>query len=194
MGRILETGKVTLQDQMLQPNGCIRYLNTGGFAIRRTRVDIEAGLFHPRALRAEDTLLLADLIQAGELPFFVNDAVVEHSVSLSFLECLRKDVRSAWLEGKTYEMIAAKGSAFEWATGIGLECWCPFGKPHAGVRLEGELGSCSCLDSRSGVSLLLVIAVSESGRASIGRLAMKIVFLSRRRRMARKAWIVNLFL
>jgi hypothetical protein len=29
------------------------------------------GLFDPSALRAEDTLLLASLMQRGELPFFV---------------------------------------------------------------------------------------------------------------------------
>src|SRR5438132_5440921 len=61
----------TLQNHMLQPNGCIRYLNTAGFAIRRSRVDMQRGVFDPVALRAEDTLLLADLMQLGELPLFV---------------------------------------------------------------------------------------------------------------------------
>jgi hypothetical protein len=94
---------------MLQPNGCIRYLNTSGFAMRRARAGTVAELFDPVALRGEDTLLLANLMQAGELPFFVDNAVVEHVISLSLLECFRKDVRSAWLEGRAYEIIAAKG-------------------------------------------------------------------------------------
>jgi hypothetical protein len=94
---------------MLQHDGCIRYLNTAGFAIRRASVDIHRGLFDPVALRGEDTLLLANLIRAGKIPFFVTGGVVQHAISLSLMECLRKDVRSAWLEGRTYELIAAQG-------------------------------------------------------------------------------------
>jgi hypothetical protein len=94
---------------MLQLDGRIRYLNTAGFAIRRTRVDIEAGAFDPVALRAEDTLLLADLMQAGELPLFVPDAIVEHYIPLSVVACFRKDIRSAYLERRTYDLIASKG-------------------------------------------------------------------------------------
>jgi glycosyltransferase involved in cell wall biosynthesis len=109
VGRAEELRLLTIQNQMLQPDGRIRYLNTSGFAIRRVRVGTGADLFDPVALRAEDTLLLANLMQAGELPFFVSNAVVQHVVSLSFFECLRKDVRSAWLEGRTYQIIAAKG-------------------------------------------------------------------------------------
>jgi glycosyltransferase involved in cell wall biosynthesis len=99
----------TIQNHTLQPNGCIRYLNTAGFAIRRARVDIQRGIFDPAALRAEDTLLLSNLMQAGELPLFVPNAVVEHTTPLSLIESLGKSIRSAYLEGKTYEIIAAKG-------------------------------------------------------------------------------------
>jgi glycosyltransferase involved in cell wall biosynthesis len=109
VGRAEELRLETLQKRMRQPNGCIRYLNTAGFAVRRERIDANTGLFDPSALRAEDTLLLADLIQSGELPFFVEEAVVQHSVSLSFAECIRKDMRSAWQQAKTDEIIAARG-------------------------------------------------------------------------------------
>lgn len=109
VGRAEELRLTTLQHQMLQPNGCIRYLNTAGFAIRRARAGAEADLFDPDALRAEDTLLLANLMERGELPFFVTNALVQHAISLSFMESLRKDVWSAWLEGRTYDIIAAKG-------------------------------------------------------------------------------------
>jgi len=94
---------------MLQPDGRIRYLNTAGFAIRRTKADVEAGLFDVRALRAEDTLLLANLMQCGELPVFVANATVQHAIPLSLVEGLRKDIRSAYLEGSTYGIIASKG-------------------------------------------------------------------------------------
>jgi glycosyltransferase involved in cell wall biosynthesis len=109
VGRAEELRLTSFQDHMLQPDGRIRYLNTAGFAIRRTRVDIETGVFDPVALRAEDTLLLADLIQGGELPLFVPEAIVEHYIPLSLMGALRKDIRSVYLEGKTYDIIAANG-------------------------------------------------------------------------------------
>jgi len=109
VGRVEALRLITLQGHMLQSDGRIRYLNTAGFAIRRASADIEAGVFNPVALRAEDTLLLADLIQAGELPLFVPNAVVEHAIPLSLMGCLRKDLRSAYLERRAYEIIASKG-------------------------------------------------------------------------------------
>lgn len=109
VGRAEELRLITFQQRMLQPDGRIRYLNTAGFAMRRTRVDIQAGAFDPLAFRAEDTLLLADLMQAGELPLFVPDALVEHYIPLSLAACFRKDIRSAYLEGRTYNIIASKG-------------------------------------------------------------------------------------
>lgn len=112
VGRAEELRLVTLQNHLLQPDGCIRYLNTAGFAIRRARVDIEKGLFDPAAVRAEDTLLLASLIQGKELPLFVSKAIVQHAIPLSLLECFRKDFRVAQLDARTYDIIAAKGVRF----------------------------------------------------------------------------------
>lgn len=109
VGRAEDLRLIALQNQTLQPSGCIRYLNTAGFAIRRSRVNLDKGLFHPAALRSEDTLLLAELIQRAELPFFVPQAVVQHAVSLPLWRCFGKDVRSAWQEGKTFEIIETKG-------------------------------------------------------------------------------------
>jgi glycosyltransferase involved in cell wall biosynthesis len=109
VGRAEELRLVSLQNYMLQPDGRIRYLNTAGFALRRTQVDIETGLFDPIALRAEDTLLLAQLMQAGKLPLFLPGAIVEHYISLSLVGCFRKDIRSAYLEARTYDIIASKG-------------------------------------------------------------------------------------
>jgi glycosyltransferase involved in cell wall biosynthesis len=108
VGRAEELRLITLQNHMLQPDGRIRYLNTSGFAIRRARVDIKAGIFDAKALRAEDTLLLVNLMEAGDLPLFVPEAVVEHVINLSLLSCLRKDMQSAFLERRTHHLIAAK--------------------------------------------------------------------------------------
>ncbi|MGA8763150.1 MAG: glycosyltransferase family A protein, partial [Candidatus Sulfotelmatobacter sp.] len=109
VGRAEELRLITFQNYMLQSDGRIRYLNTAGFAIRRARADIDGGVFDPVALRAEDTLLLVNLMQTGELPLFVPDAIVEHAIPLSLADCLRKDIRSVYLEKKTYEIIASKG-------------------------------------------------------------------------------------
>ena len=109
VGRAEELRLITLQRHLLQPNGCIRYLNTAGFAIRRSRVNPTAGLFDPAALRGEDTLLLVSLMQAGEMPLFVAGATVQHAVSLSLSQYLRKSVRSAYLEAGTYRIIESKG-------------------------------------------------------------------------------------
>ena len=109
VGRAEELRLITFQEHMLQTDGRIRYLNTAGFAMRRARADIDKGVFDPVALRAEDTLLLANLMQAGKLPLFVPEAIVEHEIPLSLIGCLRKDIRSVYLEGKAYDIIASKG-------------------------------------------------------------------------------------
>ena len=108
VGRAEDLRLRSFQEYMLQPDGRIRYLNTAGFAIRRTAVNIEEGLFDPVAIRAEDTLLLANLMKCGQLPFFVANATVQHAISLSLIECILKDIRSAIVEGRTYDIIASK--------------------------------------------------------------------------------------
>lgn len=109
VGRAEHLRLLSFQSYMLKPDGGIRYLNTAGFAIRRERVDVEAGVFDPAALRAEDTLLLAHLIQEGKLPLFVPNAVVEHAIPLSLMQCVQKDIQSVSLQHKAYGIIASKG-------------------------------------------------------------------------------------
>jgi glycosyltransferase involved in cell wall biosynthesis len=109
VGRAEQLRLATLQSHLLQTDGRIKYLNTAGFAMRHTKADGKAEIFDPLALRAEDTLLLANLMQAGELPLFVRDAVVEHMIPLSLPGCLRKDIQSVYLERRTYRIIASKG-------------------------------------------------------------------------------------
>ena len=109
VGQAEELRLMAIQKKMVQIDGSIRYLNTAGFAVRRERVDVRVGLFNPVALRSEDTFLLVDLIQRGELPHFVADAVIQHSISLRFLSCMGKDIRSAWQEAQTFALIDATG-------------------------------------------------------------------------------------
>jgi glycosyltransferase involved in cell wall biosynthesis len=112
VGRAEELRLLTLQNHMLQPDGRIRYLNTAGFAIRRGSVDGDGHLFDPGARRAEDTLLLTDLMQDGELPLFVPDAIVQHAIPLSLMGWFFKTIRSAYLEAETYKIIGAKAARF----------------------------------------------------------------------------------
>jgi glycosyltransferase involved in cell wall biosynthesis len=113
VGRAEHLRLIALQGHLLQHNGRIRYLNTAGFAIRRSKVSEDGNLFNPIAIRAEDTLLLATLVRLGELPVFVADAVVRHHVTLSLVGCLRKDVRSAYLERRAFDIIEARGVAIQ---------------------------------------------------------------------------------
>jgi glycosyltransferase involved in cell wall biosynthesis len=109
LGRAEELRLITFLNHVLQSDGHIRYVNTAGFAIRRSRVDVQKGLFDPRLPRGEDTLLLARLIQQGELPFFVANAKVQHVVPFSIWRSIRKDFRSAYLERTSYSLIASMG-------------------------------------------------------------------------------------
>lgn len=113
VGRAEQLRLIALQRHLLQPNGRIRYLNTAGFAIRRSKVSEDGNLFNPIAIRAEDTLLLATLVRLGELPIFVPDAIVQHHITLSLAACLRKDVRSAYLERRAFDIIEARGVAIQ---------------------------------------------------------------------------------
>jgi glycosyltransferase involved in cell wall biosynthesis len=109
VGRAEELRLMTLQNHLLQPGGYIRYLNTAGFAIRGARAGLDRNVFDPVAIRAEDTLLLANLITVGKLPLFVPGAIVQHAPPLSVMAYLSKAVRSGYLEAKTYDVIASKG-------------------------------------------------------------------------------------
>lgn len=112
VGRAEELRLITIQKHMLRSDGHIRYLNTAGFAIRRVRANVTGDVFDPAAQRAEDTLLLVNLMQNGEMPWFVNDAVVQHAIPLALFASLVKHARSSYLERSTYGIIAAKGVKF----------------------------------------------------------------------------------
>ncbi len=112
IGRVEELRLITIQEHRLRPDGCIRYLNTAGFAIRRAKAVITSEVFDPQARRGEDTLFLVNLMLSGELPWFVESAVVQHAIPLTLLQCFFKDVRSAYLEAGTHDLIDAKGVVF----------------------------------------------------------------------------------
>ncbi len=59
-------------------SGHIRYLDTGGFAVRRAYVKTASAFFDVRHIRGSDTALLGTLITDGHLPRFVDSAHIEH--------------------------------------------------------------------------------------------------------------------
>ena len=109
VGRAEELRLIAIQNQTQLRDGRIRYLNTSGFAIRKSSLSSDFVLFDPAARRAEDTLLLANLVKHGELPLFADDCIVQHSISLSLWACLLKDVRKGRIEGRTSELIQRTG-------------------------------------------------------------------------------------
>lgn len=98
-----------LQAHLLDERGCMRYLNTAGFAIRRSALAVNQDLFDPAATRAEDTLLLATLLRKRQSPFFVAHAIVQHVLPLSVLSLLKKDTLCAYLERYAFSKIASMG-------------------------------------------------------------------------------------
>ena len=98
----------TIQRHMLLADGRICWLNTAGFAIRRSRVDVTRGLFEPRALRGQDKLLLAELRLRNEYPRYIPDCVVQHVVRLSLLKYLTKALRTAYVESATDRIIVSR--------------------------------------------------------------------------------------
>jgi len=55
--------------------------------------------------------VLANLIEGDTLPLFVPEAIVEHAIPLSLMECLRKDIRTAYLEGTNVREDRLDGSS-----------------------------------------------------------------------------------
>ena len=99
----------TIQQERRLPSGYLRYLNTSGFAIRRTSPYLGRGLFDPSARRGEDTLLLSKLIANGQLPRYVPEAIIQHAVRLSLPRYILKGFPSGYLEGYAYAVIRALG-------------------------------------------------------------------------------------
>lgn len=108
-GRAEDLQLSTVQRERHVPSGHLRYLNTSGFAIRRTSSYLEGGLFDPFAKRGEDTLLLSRMISKGQLPRYAPEAVIQHAVRLPLPIYVLKGLPSGYLEGYAYSKIRAKG-------------------------------------------------------------------------------------
>lgn len=108
-GKAEQLRLAVLQEHSLQRDGHIPYVNTAGFAVRRSPMDARTPLFNPKLPRGEDTLFLANLIKHGALPLFVPEAIIQHVVPPSLLKCFRKDISSGYLQSAAYALIAVTG-------------------------------------------------------------------------------------
>lgn len=66
------------QAVLLNHDGHIRFVATGGFAVRRSLIDSSGDLFCESDIRGSDTSLLATLASGGMLPLFVPRSRVQH--------------------------------------------------------------------------------------------------------------------
>src|SRR5262249_51824278 len=97
------------QEFLLLPDGSIRYLNTAGFAVRRSYIEENGNLFDERLTRGEDTLLLATLMQRDQLPLFMQSATISHALELSAWGYLLKALRTSTAEAQAYSIMATMG-------------------------------------------------------------------------------------
>ena len=98
VGRAEELRLLTLQQHRLEPNGCIRYLNTAGCAMRRESVQAGGSVFEPSALRSEDTLFSGEPDGGGGTSAVCSPCRGSApAIPLSLPTCFLKDVRSAYL-------------------------------------------------------------------------------------------------
>jgi glycosyltransferase involved in cell wall biosynthesis len=155
VGRVEELHMSTIRTHLLLPDGHIRYLNTAGAAVRRSRIAKNTQVFEPCAFRAQDTLLLADFIFAGEFPRFVPRAVVLHDVRLPIAKYIWKGFWTGYVEGKTYGLINALGVSVR-------ASWSGRFRMLLSMRRE-------CASRSFGVSPLLIVAIRQ-GLAYLGSL------------------------
>lgn len=111
VGRIEHLHLATIQNHKRLPDGHIRYLNTTGAAIRKSAIPPSTAVFDPQLVRGEDTQLLTDLIRYGELPRFVDEAIVHHGVKLSLTNYLWKTVKNGYFAAIVYCRIRQNGIA-----------------------------------------------------------------------------------
>ena len=108
-GRAEQLQLSTVQQERTVSTGHLKYLNTSGFAIRRTSAYFEPELFDPSARRGEDTLLLSRLMRDGHLPRYLPDAIIQHAVQLAWPQYVLKGLPSGYLEGYAYAKMRAEG-------------------------------------------------------------------------------------
>ena len=109
VGRAEDLHLATIQRYRVDAEGRILGLDAAGFVIRNQKSWIP-NLFDARAVRSEDTELLARLLADGKpRPRFLSDAVVEHHPDLSVPKYLVKAFRCGYIDGPTRMIMETYG-------------------------------------------------------------------------------------
>lgn len=98
------------QKALADDKGHIKYANTSALAIRRSFLETDRELFDTSALRGEDTLLLARLIDEGELPVWVPDACALHMPDLSVWLYIRKHFSIGYYTARARDELGKRSS------------------------------------------------------------------------------------
>lgn len=109
VGRAVDLRLVTFQSHMLQSDGRVRCLNTAGFAIRRATKNMQVDLFDPSCSPGRGSIIVGGSYAGGRTSSIRTRCRCRTRNPLYLLECLRKDIRSAFTEKRPYDIIAAKG-------------------------------------------------------------------------------------
>ncbi len=106
VGRAEALQHFAVQQGRLDGAGRLMYLNTSGFAIRRDAVQRLGQLFDPLARRGEDTLLLSQLMERGQMPHYLPDAAIQHAVRLPLMRYMWVGLGIGYKEGYAYAKVA----------------------------------------------------------------------------------------
>ena len=80
----------TIIDLKRTADGHVHYLNTSGFALRRSYTPAAGGVFDESVQRGEDSILLADLLELGTVPRLLDAGIVRHVPRLGLLRYVTK--------------------------------------------------------------------------------------------------------
>jgi glycosyltransferase involved in cell wall biosynthesis len=116
VGRAEALQHFAVQQGRLDEAGRLMYLNTSGFAIRRSAAVAVGQLFDPLARRGEDTLLLSTLMSRGPMPHFVKTAAIQHAVRLPLWRYMWVGLGIGYKEGYAYAKIATKAEKLDSGT------------------------------------------------------------------------------
>ena len=107
VGMVENLHLTAMQQSRLTENGYIKYINTSGFAFRRSFID-RPEFFDLKTPRGEDSLLLLKCAATGKLPRYVPQAVVQHSPPLLLGTYIFKSLKDGYDVGPARRELAKK--------------------------------------------------------------------------------------
>lgn len=112
--------KRSKQDALITPTGHVRYVDTGGFAIRQDFARNAGELFPVRDVRGSDTGALCQLIAEGQLPRLVQKAEIEHRPNLPLMKYVTRHFLTAYRSGPAWQRMREASLPLEHRDRLGL--------------------------------------------------------------------------